>query len=78
MEALYTAIRGQLASHAHPNDLLHLAIHAHGSSLTGFINKSYWCPECVRGYNTNDAAKHPCEGTTCYTYTDELLDTLFC
>ena len=30
MEALYTAIRGQLASDARPHDLLHFAIHAHG------------------------------------------------
>ena len=30
MEALYTAIRGQLASDARPHDQIHLAIHAHG------------------------------------------------
>ena len=35
------------------------------TTITGFINKSYWCHECDRGYNTNDAAHHPCEGTTC-------------
>ena len=35
------------------------------TKITGFINKSYWCHECDRGYNTNDAGHHPCEGTTC-------------
>ena len=30
MEALYTAIRGQIADNARPHDLLHFAIHAHG------------------------------------------------
>ena len=35
------------------------------TKITGFINKSYWCHECDRGYNTKDAAHHPCEGTTC-------------
>ena len=30
MEALYTAIRRQIAVDAHPHDLLHFAIHAHG------------------------------------------------
>ena len=35
------------------------------TSLTGFVNKSYWCHDCDRGFNQNDAAHHPCEGTTC-------------
>ena len=35
------------------------------TKITGFINKSYWCHECDRGYDHNDAANHPCEGTTC-------------
>ena len=30
MEALYRAIRGQIAADANPHDLLHFAIHAHG------------------------------------------------
>ena len=30
MEGLYRAIKTQIASHARPNDLLHLTIHAHG------------------------------------------------
>ena len=35
------------------------------TTITGFVNKSYWCPECDRGFDHKDAANHPCEGTTC-------------
>ena len=35
------------------------------TTITGFINRSYWCHECDRGFEHNDAANHPCEGTTC-------------
>ena len=35
------------------------------TTITGFVNKSYWCPECDRGFEHNDARQHPCEGTTC-------------
>ena len=35
------------------------------TTITGFVNKGYWCPECDRGFDHNDAANHPCEGTTC-------------
>ena len=35
------------------------------TTITGFTNKSYWCPECDRGFDHDDAAHHPCEGTTC-------------
>ena len=35
------------------------------TSITGFINRSYWCHECDRGFEHNDARQHPCEGTTC-------------
>ena len=35
------------------------------TTITGFINRSYWCHECDRGFEHNDAAQHPCEGTTC-------------
>ena len=35
------------------------------TTITGFMNKSYWCHECDRGFEHNDARQHPCEGTTC-------------
>ena len=34
-------------------------------AFTGFTNRSYWCDQCDRGFNDNDAAHHPCEGRTC-------------
>ena len=35
------------------------------TKITGFVNKSYWCHECDRGFEHNEARQHPCEGTTC-------------
>ena len=35
------------------------------TTMKGFVNRSYWCDLCDRGFNTNDAANHPCEGRTC-------------
>ena len=34
-------------------------------SFKGFTDRSYWCDLCDKGFNTNDAANHPCEGRTC-------------
>ena len=35
------------------------------SSYPAFVNKSYWCCECGRGYDLETAENHPCEGRTC-------------
>ena len=35
------------------------------TTMTGFVNRSYWCDLCDRGFDHNDAANHPCEGRTC-------------
>ena len=35
------------------------------TTMKGFVNRSYWCDLCDRGFDHNDAANHPCEGTTC-------------
>jgi len=34
-------------------------------SYPAFVNKSYWCTDCGRGYELETAKKHPCEGRTC-------------
>ena len=34
-------------------------------SFKGFTNRSYWCDECDKGFDHNDAANHSCEGRTC-------------
>ena len=35
------------------------------TTLNGFVNRSYWCHDCDRGFNENDAEHHSCEGRTC-------------
>jgi len=35
------------------------------ASLSGFFNKSYWCHDCDRTFNTNDAKNHSCRGCVC-------------
>ena len=34
-------------------------------SLTGFLNRSYYCHNCDRVFNTNDPAHHSCLGRIC-------------
>ena len=34
-------------------------------SFTGFLNKSYFCDECNRGYDHEDFRRHPCKGKRC-------------
>ena len=35
------------------------------SSFSAFVNRSYLCVLCDRGYNIEDAQHHPCEGRKC-------------
>ena len=40
--------------------------HYHGcTSFSGFLDRSYYCHQCDRGYNTEDFKNHPCEGRCC-------------
>ena len=34
-------------------------------SLAGFLNRSYYCHECDRAFNTDDPANHSCQGRIC-------------
>ena len=34
------------------------------TSFKGFMDRSYWCDQCDKGFDHN-AAEHPCEGRTC-------------
>ena len=34
-------------------------------SMMAFLNRSYFCPDCCKGYNTEDAAHHSCMGCSC-------------
>ena len=35
------------------------------TSFPAFINRSYYCVDCQRGFNTNDKENHICEGRRC-------------
>ena len=35
------------------------------ASLKGFLNRSYYCHNCDRAFNTNDPAHHSCLGQNC-------------
>ena len=35
------------------------------TSFPAFLNRSYYCEECERGFNTNDIANHICQGRRC-------------
>ena len=35
------------------------------TSFSAFVNRSYWCSLCARGFNVQDAKHHPCEGRSC-------------
>ena len=35
------------------------------TSFPGFVNRSYYCTLCEKGYNVEDAEHHPCEGRVC-------------
>lgn len=35
------------------------------TSYPAFVNRSYWCHLCGKGYNVEEAEHHPCEGRIC-------------
>ena len=37
------------------------------TSFSAFLNRSYWCSLCGRGFNVQDAKHHPCEGRSCHS-----------
>ena len=37
------------------------------TSFSAFVNRSYWCSLCNKGFNVNDAKNHPCEGRSCHS-----------
>ena len=34
-------------------------------SMAAFLNRSYFCPDCCKGFNTDDTASHSCSGRNC-------------
>ena len=37
------------------------------TSFSAFVNRSYWCSLCEKGFNENNAKNHPCEGRSCHS-----------
>lgn len=35
------------------------------TSFPAFVNRSYWCALCEKGFDHDDAKHHPCEGRSC-------------
>jgi len=35
------------------------------TSFPAFVNRSYWCDQCGKGYDHEDVKNHPCEGRIC-------------
>ena len=35
------------------------------TSFPAFVNRSYYCVDCERGFNTNDRTNHTCQGKRC-------------
>ena len=38
------------------------------TSFAAFVNRSYYCLDCERGFNTNDGTNHTSQGNRCSTY----------
>ena len=36
------------------------------TTLKGFFNRSYWCDDCDRAFNTDDPSHHSCQGRHCF------------
>ena len=36
------------------------------TSYTGFLERSYFCDQCNKGFDHNDFRHHPCEGQRCH------------
>ena len=46
--------------------LIQVDQHYHGCTLYGgFLNKSYFCFDCEKGFDHDDLARHPCQGRKC-------------
>ena len=36
------------------------------TTVKGFLNRSYWCDDCDKAFNTDDPAHHSCQGRHCF------------
>ena len=64
MKPFFLIFKGPAAPHQirllKPDD------HSDGcTSFPAFVNRSYYCVDCERGFNTNDRTNHTCQGRRC-------------
>ena len=58
--------RGEVDNYSKVIYLIKHGNHFNGlRSMIVFLNRSYFCPDCCKGYNTEDASHHSCMGCTC-------------
>ena len=64
MKPFFLIFKGPAAPHQIP--LLKSNDHFDGcTSFPAFVNRSYYCADCERGFNTNDRTNHTCQGRRC-------------
>ena len=64
MKLFFLIFKGPAAPHQ--IRLLKTSHHFHGCmSFPAFVNLSYYCLDCERGFNTNDRSNHTCQGNRC-------------
>ena len=64
MKLFFLIFKGPAAPHQ--IRLLKSNHHFHGcTSFPAFVNLSYYCLDCERGFNTNDRSNHTCQGNRC-------------
>ena len=58
--------QGKVDQHSKVIYLLKHENHYNGlRSMIAFLNRSYFCPDCCKGYDVDDAANHSCRGRNC-------------
>lgn len=58
--------RGQAKNYTHVIYLVKHNAHYNGvKSMMSLLNRSYFCPDCCKGFNTDNAAHHSCMGRSC-------------
>ena len=63
MKPFFFIFRGPAAPHQ--IRLLKSNHHFDGCTFPAFVNRSYYCLDCERGFNTDDSTNHSCQGHRC-------------
>ena len=60
--------RGQVKKYDKVIYLVKHNAHYNGvKSVISLLNRSYFCPDCCKGFDVDDAAHHSCKGKSCYS-----------